>query len=237
MRLLVLGASGGCGRWLVELALKRGHAVRAVVRPETPFNVNGAVDVLRGSALDEHLLERAVTDCDAVASALGIKRASPRNPWSRITSPPDLTTRVARTLVHLLPRHGIERVAAISAAGVGESAEAAHPLIRWMILHSNMKIAYEDLERMEAVLAASDLDWLAVRPTTLIEGPPSTRACEVERYNLLSRITRGDVAAWMIDAIERPSSVRNRTPMIAAAGIYTAAGFEGNGKTAIADGT
>lgn len=37
LNLLVLGASGGCGQWLIRLAQERGHHVRALVRPATPF--------------------------------------------------------------------------------------------------------------------------------------------------------------------------------------------------------
>jgi len=35
MKLLILGASGGCGKWLVQLAHERGHLVRVIVRPTT----------------------------------------------------------------------------------------------------------------------------------------------------------------------------------------------------------
>lgn len=219
MKLLVLGASGGCGRWICRLAAERGHSVRALVRPATAFEPPAGVEVVRGEVLDAGVLDTALEDRDAVLSALGIKRRSALNPWSALASPPDLTTRVAERLVEAMPRHGVRRLVAISAGGVGvgvgESASRTHPLFRWLIGHSNMAPAYADLAGMEAVLAASALDWTAVRPTTLAPGTPTGSARRVDRYGLLSHVRRADVARWMLDAVEAPSVNGVRTPMLA----------------------
>ena len=37
MRLLVLRASGGCGRWVTRFAVRDGHDVTALVRQSTVF--------------------------------------------------------------------------------------------------------------------------------------------------------------------------------------------------------
>ena len=37
MKILVLGASGGCGQWVVKLAYQRGHDITAVVRPNSSY--------------------------------------------------------------------------------------------------------------------------------------------------------------------------------------------------------
>lgn len=121
MKFLVLGGSGGCGRWIVKLACKRGHHVRAVVRENTSFDVSDDVEIIRGSVLDRDVLKQAMKGCDNVVSALGIKRKNPRNPWSKLDSPNDLTTRVAEMLVELMPKFKLNRFIGISAAGVGES--------------------------------------------------------------------------------------------------------------------
>ena len=99
MNLLVLGASGGCGRWICRLAAERGHHVRALVRPETAFDPPAGVDVVLGEVLEPGTLGAALVGRDAVLSALGIVRRWPLNPWSALASPPDLTARVARDLV------------------------------------------------------------------------------------------------------------------------------------------
>ena len=214
MNLLVLGASGGCGQWLVRLAGERGHSVRALVRPGTPFDPPAGTETIRGEVLEEGIVDRALEGRDAVLSALGIKRKTRWNPWSALASPPNLTTRVAMRLVEAMPRHDVSRVVLISAAGVGESIQHVHPVLRWMINYSSVAASYEELKEMEAVFARSGLDWLAVRPTTLVAGPPTGSVQAVDRYGMRSRISRGDVAAWMLDALETPEPFTERTPMI-----------------------
>ncbi len=218
-RLLILGASGACGRWLCKLGSERGHPTRALVRSATPFEAPAGVEVVRGRVLEDGTLDRALDGCDVVLSALGIKRVHPLNPWSALASPLDLTTRVAQMLVARMPEHGLKRVIAISAAGVRDSLEDAHPLIRWMIGHSNMAASYEDLAGMESTLADSDLDWAAIRPTTLTNGGPTGTSRLVDRYALLHHARRADVATWMLDAVARPTLGPKRTPMLASAGL------------------
>lgn len=214
MKLLILGASGGCGRWIVELAVERGHQVRAIVREGTQYQISAGAEIIRGNILDEDVLRAGINGCDAVISALGIKRKNPKNPWSDLDSPDDLTTRVARLLVDLMPEENIDRFIAISAAGVRESIHSVNPVIRWMILNSNMKASYKDLAKMESIFEKTALDWLAVRPVTLKNGSLSGKIKETDYYGLMKTISRGDVAKWILDRAEQPVPFSNRTPMI-----------------------
>ena len=215
MKLLVLGASGGCGSWICKLASERGHHVRALVRPSTRYDPPAGVEVIEGNVLDKSTLKAALQGREGVLSALGIQRKSPLNPWSAIESPHDLTASVAKDLIKWMPEEGIRRIVAISAAGVGDSISNVNPMIRWMIRHSNMAVSYKDLAEMEQVFRESGLNWAAVRPTTLTDGEPTFQVREVDRYGLLSRIPRGDVANRMLDLIESVEPISNRTPMIA----------------------
>lgn len=216
LRLLVLGASGGVGRWAGRMAAARGHRVRALVRPGTAYAAPPGLEVVRGEVLEPGVLEAALEGVEAVVSCLGTKRRSPWNPWSAVDGPTDLTARVARRLVEAGPARGVRRVVAVSAGGVGDSRGALHPLLRWAIDHSTLATQYADLGAMEASLEAGLLDWAAVRPTTLTGGSPTGAAREVSRYGLLSRVSRADVAAWLLDAVEAPAPLGGRTPLLAA---------------------
>jgi uncharacterized protein YbjT (DUF2867 family) len=218
MRLLILGASGGCGQCVTDLAAHRGHRVTALVRPSATFAPPAGVTVLRGEVLDRSTVDRALDGIDAVLCCLGIRRHRPSNPWSRLASPPDLTSRVASHLAEIMPRRGVRRIIAISAAGVGCSASKLSPINRWLFRHSNIGVAYADLELMEEALRGTELDWLAVRPATLTNGPPTGLQRVVPHYGLLTRIPRADVATWMLNAVERPTPFTERTPMIASRG-------------------
>src|SRR5499426_1099921 len=117
MKLIVLGASGGCGRWLGQLAAERGHQVTALVRPNTTFVAPAGVSVLRGEVLDPNAIEAAVAGQDIVFSCLGLRRAGP-SPWARLLSPPDLMAEVARILIAAIRQRGIQRLVVVSAGGV-----------------------------------------------------------------------------------------------------------------------
>ena len=212
MRLLVLGASGGVGNWLVRLGALR-HDVTALVRPGATFEAPANVVVKRGDPTDAAMLADAVAGQDAVLSALGLRRAG-KSPWAPLRSPADLTRRVTERLIPAMRQHEVTRVAVVSAAGVGDSFARCSWPVRKLVSTANVGVAYRDLAAMEGALAASDLDWLAVRPVTLVDGQPTGAARPVERYGLASTIRRADVAAWMLNAVER-GTLGRRAEMIA----------------------
>lgn len=211
MKVLILGASGGVGAHLVKFAAAAGHAVTAVSRGkiEVPAGVRLVVaDVAREGALDE-----AVRGQDAVLSALGIRRAKQANPWSPLTSPPDFTSRTARLLVEAMQKHGVRRVLAVSASGVGDSRPGLNWMMRFFVRWTNVGANYRDLERMEAVYAGSGLEWCCVRPTGLKDGPATRKVAVIGSFPFNAWISRADVAAWMVDHLADDLSDR-RTPTI-----------------------
>ncbi len=77
MRLLVIGATGGTGRGLVQQALAHGHQVTAFVRDPARFQVDHPnLRVPKGDVLDYATVESAMRGQDAVLSALGHRRFS-----------------------------------------------------------------------------------------------------------------------------------------------------------------
>jgi uncharacterized protein YbjT (DUF2867 family) len=213
MRLLVLGASGGCGQWLALLAASRGHQITALVRPSATLEAAPNVHVRRGNPMDPAVLADVIADQDAVASCIGIRRAA-KWPWAPLRSPADLTDRVATVLVPAMQRAGVRRLVAISAGGVGDSNRQLTPFVRWLLSRGTIGVSYADLARMESVLSASDLDWLAVRPVTLKSGKPTGKAGPISRFGLFSTIRRGDVAAWMLAALEEPQHFAEHTVLL-----------------------
>ena len=216
MNILVLGASGGCGRWVCRLASDRNHNVKAVVREGSNAPHLPKVVEIQADILDQSVWPSLLQEQDAVISALGIKRTNPKNPFSKLASPKGLTTMAVDFVVQNAPP-SLKKIAVISAAGVGNSYASTVGLLRWLISNSNMKPSYNDLETMEGVLSNSGLNWLAVRPTTLYDGSPTDKCKEVHEYRLTTRVSRGDVAQWMIDFVESESAPTSRIPIIAQA--------------------
>ena len=213
MRLIVFGASGQCGRILVELAAAAGHEVSAQVREGADYTPPAGVRVLRGDPLDAGFAAAAIVGHDHVASGLGLRRSNPANPWSRLVSPPDFCSRSAAHIVAGMRAAGVTRVAAISAAGVGDSAARMNWLMRFFVATSNVGAGYRDLAVMERVYAESGLDWQTPRPTRLTDGPASGRVIETDAFPISAAISRADVAAYMLAQLAAPAFAR-RTPTI-----------------------
>ena len=213
MRLVVLGASGGVGRWVAKIAISEGHTVTAVVRPSSTIDALKGVIVQRGDPTDPDFLGAVFHGCDAVISCVGIRRAG-LSPFARLLSPPDLTTRLASSVTRAMDSQFVRRLVVISAGGVAESIAQLTWPVRQLVSIGSIGVAYRDLAGMESRLAASSLDWLAVRPVTLVNGPPLGRARPVRRYGLTEVVRRADVAAWMVTQATRHDSFTEHTVLL-----------------------
>jgi len=216
MRITVFGASGGVGREFVSQAEVRFHRVRAIYRPGSEIKTSARIEHhLLDNFADPAALISAIRDSDAVISCLGPKRTNPHNPWSRILSPLDLMERFSAALVSAMEAaDGGKRFVAVSAAGVGTSREALHPVLKWVFDHSNVGKGYRDLSAMEAIISSSNLDYTVVRPVTLTNGSFTGNVRFCEKYGLTSTISRADVAGFLLRCVEEQETVPMRTPLI-----------------------
>lgn len=147
-------------------------------------------------------LSAVVEGCEAVLSAVGIRRRVAANPWSALASPATLKSDFASALCEAMRGAGVRRLVFCSAAGVADSAGMLSWAVRKLFEGSNIGLAYEDLGRAERVIAASGLDYCVVRPTTLTHGRMTCRVVTPRRYGLLQSISRADVAWAMLEAAE-----------------------------------
>ena len=211
MRLVILGSTGGVGRHLVRQALDRGHTVVAVARPGSEVDPEAQIARLDVST---DPLQPILDGADAVLSALGMRRAQVWNPWSRVLCAHDFCSASARRVVEAMALAGVQRIVAVSAAGVGDSAAAMNPIMRALVASSSIGVAYRDLAVMESVYIDGVAEALLVRPVTLSDGPVGPTR-EVDHFGSLMAIPRASVAAWMLDAVEAAIMASGR-PQIAA---------------------
>ena len=134
------------------------------------------------------------------------------HPWARRQSPDDFTSRATRHIVDSMRDAGIRRISVISAAGVADSRPVANAVIRFLIATSNVGYAYADLKRVEQILKDSDLDWQAIRRTTLSSRRGTGRARITDRYPMTASIPRQDVAAFMLWGSQSPANSRRALP-------------------------
>ena len=214
MRLLVLGASGGVGREVVAQAVARGHEVRALVRPGTVYEAPDGVEVIREELLEPGVLARVVEGVDAVLSAVGIRRRVQVNPFSPLISPPDLVQRMVAELAPAMTAAAVSRLILVSAAGAGSTRSALTLATRLMVDATRVGVAYRDLGAAEELLRETDLATLLVCPVTLRDASGRGRTRLTQRFGLTATISRAEVAAWMLDALDREPVIGVRCEVI-----------------------
>ncbi|HXS64062.1 MAG TPA: NAD(P)H-binding protein [Streptosporangiaceae bacterium] len=225
MNITVFGASGGIGSQVVDLAAERGHQVRAIYRsapaepPPSEAEVLVATDIF-----DADLAAKAIDGADVVVTAVGPNFATRHNPRSAMTSPADLHQRLARTLVAAMTASPAPaRLIAVSTASMGPADKVMGPGPRLLfgffrnVPVPNLGRVGKDLQAMEDVLAASDLDWYALRPVKLTDGPLTGNVRASERFRMKT-ISRADVAFQILAVAEDRAGNRGtrmpRTPVI-----------------------
>ncbi|MGO4704002.1 NAD(P)-dependent oxidoreductase [Dyella sp. 2RAB6] len=149
MKVLVLGATGGTGRLIVQDARKKGYSVVALVRSKArALDLPGA-DIIEGDVRDEGALMRAMDSCDAVVSALG----TGVSPVSEVS----LLTEATHALILAMKRSGVSRLVCISALGVGDSRGHGGFVFDRLIMPLLLRHAYKDKGRQEAAIRAGPI--------------------------------------------------------------------------------
>ncbi|RRR98549.1 NAD(P)-dependent oxidoreductase [Glycomyces terrestris] len=206
MRLVVIGATGGIGRAVTAQALAADHHVTAVVRdlarldPEIPA---AAVDL---ADPDPHALRAALAGADAVLSCVGPRRKDETGIVSRATA----------AIADAMRDTGTRRIVAVSGIGLSTvpspnrprplrrepGAGLAMTLFTLPLVRAVIGAHMSDVAAAEELLAASGLDWTAVRLPRLTDGP-LTGTYQVAHGTSLPRafrLSRADAAHYMLRA-------------------------------------
>jgi len=201
-RLTVFGGTGLTGRKIVELALDRGNHVTALTRhPSSLGELAGRVDVVEGDVVDPAAVDKAVLRSDAVLSALGRVKGSPR----------DLETVAIRNIAASMGRGGVKRLVLLSSSVVADSADeptTSQALTRWMVKTFRREV-YDDSMGKARVIQGSNLDWTIVRASILTNAHPTGkyRVGKMEKGAGV-RVSRGDVAEFMLKCVMEGNYIR-----------------------------
>lgn len=201
MRVTVFGATGATGVLLVQAALAAGHDVTGVAR--RPVGVNHPrLRAVLGDVLHSGSLTDAVAGADVVCSALGSRT---------MRRPTTVYSAGAAAMVAAMTETGVRRIVVLSAIPA-EPAELKRPLERTVVhplLHVFFGGGYDDMARMEALLARSDRCWTVLRPPRLTNGPATGRyrSAVDARLPRAGSLSRADLAAAMLAAVDDPALV------------------------------
>jgi uncharacterized protein YbjT (DUF2867 family) len=190
MKVLVVGATGQTGRLVVKQLVEKGkHKVTVLVRrPSAVETYGNKVTVIRGDATNAADLQRALTGQAAVISTLGTKSLRNNN----------LETLFMTALTQSVARRSIRRFVNQSGWGAGGSAGNDYLLMKLM-RRTIMNNIYNDKDRGEALLFASKLPYINVRPSRLTNGPAMGQVkASLSGQGMGHRISRADVASFLI---------------------------------------
>lgn len=193
MRIALFGAATRTGRHVLDQALAAGHRVTALVGARADVTVeDDGLRVVIGDVSDESAVTDVVEGSHVVISVVGAHR-------SRRMTPRCLEA--TRTILGTMKAHNVGRILVVSAHGVGETYDrSASVRLAWRRAPDAML----DLEGMEQLLRASDVDWSIVRPPRLTGGAFTGRydVTETPRVGLFTGISHADVADFLLAAAQ-----------------------------------
>ncbi|WP_216909989.1 SDR family oxidoreductase [Synechococcus sp. CCY 0621] len=192
----VTGASGKTGWRVVEEALGRGWAVKAILRPGSavPPGLAGA-ELVRLELGDGQALAAALAGCDALVIATGAR------PSVDLAGPLKVDALAMRPQIAACKDAGVKRVVLVSSLCSGRWL---HPLNLFGLI-----LVWKGVG--ERWLAASGLEWTVVRPGGLKETEEGIEA-EGIRFSGPDQqesdsIPRRLVARVCLDAVESPAAI------------------------------
>jgi putative NADH-flavin reductase len=193
MKMLVIGATGGTGRCVVENALQAGHEVTALARsPQKIALQHERLRIVQGDVLHADAVLRAMRGQQAVICALGPAAG---------TAPGTIISEGSRNILLAMSQAGVRRLVFQSGIMVGEGLGLS-AINRFLlgIFRSLNRALYEDKVRAEKLIRESGLDWIIVRPPKLkhMPGRGGYRLGQALNVSLPAGLAHADVADFMV---------------------------------------
>ena len=190
MRLLIFGATGGTGRYLVSHGLEQGYQVTALVRnPGTLTTKHPNLTIVKGGLSDRDSIANALNGVNAVISVLG------NDTRKTLFQPSNVISHSLPGIISAMQQSGVERLLFVTSFAVNANIFWPEKLLLRTLL-SNLFI---DLPVQEYIIRESGLNWTIVRPARLTNGPKigTCRSGDIYIHPFTS-ISREDVAAFLL---------------------------------------
>jgi putative NADH-flavin reductase len=189
MKVIVFGASGKTGLYVVQACQQQGLEVTAFVRTPAKLDHIQGVSVQQGDVFNQQSVSQAIADHDAVIVCLGSVGLK------------DTTTLTTGTkhVLNGMQEQGVSRLVALSAAGVGDSWSKI-PLLSKILFKTLLKNIFADHVTQEEAILQTDLDWTIVR-AAILKDKPATNRFVTDNALKTSGITRGDLGVFLAQQV------------------------------------
>lgn len=199
MKVLIFGATGTVGRELVTQALEVGHTVTAFARHPSKLEIeHPSLEIIEGDVMDSALVDRAMTDHDAVVVALGAGIKG------------QLRSTGTRNIIEAMQRNGVRRLVCLSTLGVGDSRANLNFYWKYIMFGMLLRAAFADHVSQEEHVIRSGLDWTIVRPAAYTDGERTgnyRHGFPATAKGLRLKISRADVADFLLTQLADNSYV------------------------------
>ncbi len=200
MKIVLFGASGKTGRIVLDLALTAGHEVIAVVRDVSKIIVShDNLTVKTANLFDENSVVEVSKGAQLAISCLG----------GDANNKSTLLSDMIKVIVPAIKSAGVKEIFHISSAGIHDEMPG---VIAKIFVNLFFKNAIADHKIAANVIINSGLDYLILRPLSLIDGEMTRdfRTADISVPNGGKNISREDVAFFLVDAIDK-SELKNKS--------------------------
>ena len=190
MRILIFGATGGTGRYLVSQGLEQGHQVTAFVRdPGKLTTKHPNLEIVKGGLSDRNSIANALNGVNTVISVLG------NDTRKALFKPSNIISQNLPHIISAMQQGRVERLVFVTSFGV--SANMFWP--EKLLLKTLLRNLFTDLPVQEQLIKKSGLNWTIVRPARLTNGPKTGECRSGDIYiHPFTSISRADVAAFLL---------------------------------------
>lgn len=192
MKIIVFGATGGTGQFVVQQALEEGFEVTAFVRTPSKLKIaHGNLTTIKGNAFNQGEVTAAIKGHDAVVSCLGSSQGMKKS-----TELQEMT----KIIVTGMEKNGVKRIVYIASAGIHNEL----PGISGKLIMRVLKNTLIDHRVATECIKANGLVYTIVRPMGLTDRPFSGKYREsTTGLPKGSRsIPRADVADFILKALK-----------------------------------
>jgi putative NADH-flavin reductase len=210
MRVAIFGASGATGKLLTQRCLAAGYDVTVLLRNLNDFLLRDHVRAIQGSAFESAPVRQTIEGADVVLSALGANSLRKEDVLERAV--PQIIDAMQQTATHAKP---VRRIIVLGSAGaLPDSLDKQPAWRRWIVqnLVYNTFLKYPVASQISQWkdISRSNLDWTMVMPPMLTNthGHGTYRIDGEALPRNGSRISREDVADFMMQQIDSPLWVR-----------------------------
>ncbi len=197
---LVAGATGKTGRWVVSRLQHYGVPVRVLSRSGEKAGELGDVEIVVGKIQSEEDVSKAVQGCAAVISALGSSEVFGE------ASPGEVDRDGVIRLVDAAAKAGVKHFGLVSSMAV---TKWYHPL---NLFAGVLSKKFEAEEHLRKVFRTEGRSYTIVRPGGLKDGEPLHHDLHVDQGDRMwsGWINRGDVAELLVVSLWSEKA-RNKT--------------------------